>query len=59
MALEDNAAKGQELWELFSKLEILVLLHILDLIGFNEQEIATVAQRPIYRFSRELRVNDD
>ena len=57
--LEDKAAKGQELWELFSKLEILVLLHILDLIGFNEQEIATVAQRPIYRFSRELRVNDD
>ena len=48
--LKKGQGGGEELFGLYTKLEILLLLHILKLIGFNECQIAKVVER-----SRRLR----
>ncbi|HBL7242229.1 TPA: hypothetical protein LS257_004953 [Serratia liquefaciens] len=40
--LEDESAKGEELWILCSKIEAIFILHFLNVVGFNPEEIKGV-----------------
>ncbi|MDN5042268.1 hypothetical protein O8C97_04920 [Aliarcobacter butzleri] len=42
--LKDNAAEGQELWDLCQKMEVIFQLHFLKVIEFNEEEISNVIE---------------
>lgn len=43
--LKEGQGKGEPLFNLYTKLEILLLLHILKFIGFNEEQITTMTER--------------
>ena len=42
LSLESEAAKGDDLWTLCLKMELLFQLHFLQLIGFNREEIDSI-----------------
>lgn len=43
--LKNGLGKGEPLHKLYTKLEILLLLHILEFIGFNREQITTMTER--------------
>lgn len=43
-SLKDNAAGGEELWNLCKKMEVIFQLHFLKVIGFSEEEIESVVE---------------
>lgn len=43
--LEKGQRKGEPLFDLYTKLEILLLLHILEFIGFSREQITTMTER--------------
>ena len=49
-SLEKNAADGTELWALCQKMEAMFQLHILNILGFSENEVSE-----IYKNSENLR----
>ncbi len=42
--LKDNAAEGQELWDLCQKIEAILQLHFLKVLGFSKEEIDNVIE---------------
>ncbi|HIF9264547.1 TPA: HEPN domain-containing protein [Photobacterium damselae] len=42
--LKDNAADGEELWELCQKMEVIFQLHFLKVVGFSDEEIESVVE---------------
>ncbi|WP_289846767.1 HEPN domain-containing protein [Colwellia sp. E2M01] len=42
--LKDNAAGGEELWNLYQKMEVIFQLHFLKVLGFNDEEIESVVE---------------
>lgn len=43
-ALKASAAQGRELWVLCQKMEVILQLHFLKVIGFNDEEITSVVE---------------
>lgn len=42
--LKDNAADGEELWNLCQKMEVIFQLHFLKVVGFSDEEIESVVK---------------
>lgn len=42
--LKDNAADGEELWNLCQKMEVIFQLHFLKVVGFSDEEIESVVE---------------
>ena len=42
--LKDNAAGGEELWNLCQKMEVIFQLHFLKVVGFSDEEIESVVE---------------
>jgi len=42
--LKDNAAEGKDLWVLCQKMEVIFQLHFLKVVGFSDEEIASVVE---------------
>ena len=56
---ESKAAKGEDLYNLGIKLELLFELHFLDLMGFSQDEIdSIVANNPILQWKGSLTLSD-
>ena len=56
---EQQATSGQELWDLYNKLEILTTLYVLMLLGLDKNDITPIVQHAPNRLNQELRITTE